>query len=68
MGTNVPLPWKVTLNPFMSISSGAPYNLTTGRDPYGVGSAAIRPALLNNSAATCIGTDLRYEPGGAAST
>jgi hypothetical protein len=50
----------VTLAPFMSFSSGAPYNITTGRDPYGTGSAAIRPALLANPAATCIGGDLKY--------
>ncbi|MCU1330574.1 MAG: Cna domain protein [Bryobacterales bacterium] len=62
VGTNVPLPWKVTLAPFMSVSSGAPYNITTGRDPYGVGSAAIRPALLANPAATCTGADLKYVP------
>ena len=32
LGTNLPLPWKVSLNPFMSMGSGSPYNITTGRD------------------------------------
>ncbi len=60
VGTNVPLPWKVTLNPFMSMSSGAPYNLTTGRDPFGTGAASIRPALTSAAASSCTGADLKY--------
>jgi Carboxypeptidase regulatory-like domain len=62
MGTSVPMPWKVSLNPFVSMSSGAPYNLTTGRDPFGTGSTNIRPSLTSNSAPACTGTELKFVP------
>ena len=32
LGGSVSLPWQVRLNPLLSISSGRPFNITTGRD------------------------------------
>ncbi len=35
LGGSVTAPWAVTLNPFITASSGAPYNITTGIDNNG---------------------------------
>jgi hypothetical protein len=61
MGTSIPLPWKVSLSPFMIISSGSPFNITTGRDVLGTGFPTQRPALVNIAAAQCAGGTLIYE-------
>ena len=61
VGTSVPLPWKLSISPFMMVSSGAPYNITTGRDVLGTGFTTQRPALLNLAASQCTGADLLYE-------
>ncbi|MBV8819689.1 MAG: TonB-dependent receptor [Acidobacteriaceae bacterium] len=61
LGSSIPLPWRVMLNPFMMVSSGAPYNITTGRDVLGTGFATQRPALLNLTSAQCQGGSLLYE-------
>jgi len=61
-GFNLPLPLKVSISPFITASSGAPYNITSGRDVYGDGVLSARPALLSGvTAANCSGTDLIYE-------
>lgn len=61
IGTNLPLPGKVTLNPFLMFTSGMPYNITTGRDTNGDTFTAERPALLAGvSAAACQGQDLVF--------
>ena len=62
-GFSLPLPFKVSINPFITASSGSPYNIITGRDLYGDGVISARPALVSGgSAANCSGTDLIYEP------
>jgi hypothetical protein len=64
IGASVPAWWKISLNPFMSFTSGTPFNITTGRDVYGDGVTSARPALLANLApSACTGTDLLYESG-----
>ena len=37
MGTNIPMPLKFSLSPFMLAMSGTPYNITTGLDPLRTG-------------------------------
>ena len=62
IGTNIPLPWKLNISPFIMAQSGSPYNITTGRDPFGIGIANARPALLRSvSASSCKGGALVYE-------
>jgi hypothetical protein len=63
IGTNVPLPFNFTLNPFFTANSGAPYNITTGRDTNGDGFTNERPALLALAAPQCTGGSLVYENG-----
>ncbi|MDD5541613.1 MAG: carboxypeptidase-like regulatory domain-containing protein [Acidobacteriia bacterium] len=63
VGFSAPLPLKVTISPFITASSGVPYNITTGRNVFGDGVTAGRPALLAGvGAAGCTGTDLIFEP------
>jgi len=40
---NVTLPWSLSLNPFVIISSGSPFNITTGQDLNGDGVLNERP-------------------------
>ena len=62
IGTNIPLLWKLNVSPFVVAQSGAPFNITTGLDPFGTGIPSARPALLSNvSAAACTGGNLKYE-------
>jgi len=64
LGTGIPLPWKITATPFFNVSSGTPYNITTGLpDPSGDGSAVQRPALVDLPASACTGAALKYAPG-----
>jgi len=64
IGTSLPMPWKLSLNPFLMSSSGAPYNITTGRDTNADGATAERPGLLPNvGQANCSGGNLVYQPG-----
>jgi hypothetical protein len=64
IGTNIPLPWQISISPFLIMSSGTPYNITTGIDSLDEGIAAERPSLSTNvSAAGCTGTGLKYEAG-----
>jgi hypothetical protein len=44
-GSTVTLPWKFSLSPFLVANSGAPYNITTGLDPFDTGVPTARPAL-----------------------
>ncbi len=63
LGTGLPLPWKISATPFFNVSSGTPYNITTGLpDPWGDGSAVQRPALVNLPASACTGASLKYAP------
>jgi hypothetical protein len=62
IGTNIPLPWQLSVSPFLIMSSGTPYNITTGIDSLDTGVAAERPSLATNvSAANCTGANLKYE-------
>ena len=64
IGTNVPLPWKLSVSPFVIVSSGTPYNLTTGADPYLIGAATVRPALVTGgTASNCTGSGMKYAVG-----
>jgi hypothetical protein len=59
MGTNLPLPLKISISPFVILQSGSPYNITTGRDPNRTGSPSVRPALAGGaSEAACRGGSL----------
>ena len=63
LGTGIPLPWKITATPFFNVSSGTPYNITTGLpDPDGDGGQVQRPALVDLSASQCVGASFKYEP------
>src|SRR5260370_6491824 len=46
IGATIPMPWKLTVNPFLAANSGQPYNITTGLDPYSTGYPAARRVLL----------------------
>jgi len=63
MGTNIPLPFKASLSPFIIASSGTPYDIVIGQDLNGDSFATERPELLSLSAAQCTGTSLRYAAG-----
>jgi hypothetical protein len=64
IGTSLPLPWQLSISPFLIMSSGTPYNITTGIDTLDTGVAAERPSLnANQSAASCTGTNFKYEAG-----
>jgi hypothetical protein len=64
IGSNIPLPFKFSVMPFLNASSGAPYNITTGLDTYGDGNTNQRPALVwRVNSANCNGTTLIYEAG-----
>jgi hypothetical protein len=60
IGGSLPLPWKFAVSPFIVAQSGAPYNITTGRDTNGDIITAERPALVALGAAQCTGRDLHY--------
>jgi hypothetical protein len=64
IGTNIPLPWKISISPFFIVSSGTPYNITTGIDTLNEGVAAERSSLATNvSAGNCTGANSKYEAG-----
>jgi Carboxypeptidase regulatory-like domain len=64
IGTNIPMPWQISLSPFLIMNSGSPYNITTGIDLNGDGVAAERPSLATGvAAASCTGTGFKYETG-----
>jgi Carboxypeptidase regulatory-like domain len=64
IGTNIPLPYGVSLSPFLIMNSGTPYNITTGIDTLQQGMAGERPSLATNvSASGCTGSGFRYEAG-----
>jgi hypothetical protein len=64
IGTNIPLPYQFSLSPFLIMSSGTPYNITTGIDSLNEGIAAERPSLAANvTAGNCAGSGFKYEAG-----
>jgi len=56
LGGTISMPYAIRLNPFMIISSGVPYDITTGTDLNGDSIFNDRPALV--SAASCAGKPL----------
>uniref|UniRef100_Q020N4 Cna B domain protein n=1 Tax=Solibacter usitatus (strain Ellin6076) TaxID=234267 RepID=Q020N4_SOLUE len=60
IGTSIPLPFKVSMSPFITASSGAPYNITTGRDTNGDSITTERPSLVTLGSAQCVGRDFYY--------
>jgi len=64
IGTSIPVPWGISISPFLIMSSGTPYNITTGIDTLQEGLAGERPSLsVTTSAANCTGTGFKYEVG-----
>jgi hypothetical protein len=49
IGATVPLPWKLSVSPFVVANSGMPYNITTGLDPLDTGFPEQRPGIERNS-------------------
>jgi hypothetical protein len=60
VGTSLPLPWKISVSPFIMVSSGAPYNITTGRDTNGDSITAERPSIVALGAGQCTGSNYYY--------
>jgi hypothetical protein len=64
VGTSIPLPLKISVSPFITASSGTPFNITTGQDTNLDGFASERPSLNTSiSSANCSGKTLIYESG-----
>lgn len=64
IGTSIPLPFRISANPFISGSSGSPYNITTGLDTNKDGFTNERPALLSGlTTSSCTGSSLLYAAG-----
>ncbi len=59
---NIGLPFKISANPFIAMSSGAPFNITSGQQFNGDGIYNARPAF--STAATPV-TSLRVTPFGS---
>ena len=60
VGTSLPLPWKISVSPFLTASSGAPYNITTGRDTNGDSITMERPSIVALGAGQCTGSNYYY--------
>ena len=45
LGGTYAMPWSFRLSPFLIYSSGIPFNITTGTDPYGDSEYNVRPAF-----------------------
>lgn len=53
IGGTIGLPLRLQLNPFITMQSGAPYNITTGEAFEGDNITNARPALLAGAPASC---------------
>jgi len=61
MGTSIPLPFQVSISPFIVLQSGTPYNITTGLDPNHDGIFTARPeSIAGATASGCSGANLVY--------
>ena len=49
MGGNILTRWNIRLNPFVTLQSGVPFNITTGNDPYGTTVFTARPGISTNA-------------------
>jgi hypothetical protein len=56
LGGTVGLPYAFRLSPFLIYSSGIPFNITTGGDPYGDSAYNVRPAFVSCSSSGAIQT------------
>ena len=50
IGGTIGLPLKLSVNPFITMSSGSPFNITTGQPFNGDGIINARPALVSCTA------------------
>src|SRR5262249_9156362 len=48
LGGSINTRWAVRFSPYASIQSGAPFDITTGNDPYGTTLFNARPGLATN--------------------
>jgi hypothetical protein len=63
-GTSLPLKWGISVNPFIIVNSGSPYNIVSGVDSNGDGFTNDRPSLDTGLAASsCRGGNLVYAAG-----
>jgi len=49
-GGSVNTRWHVRISPYMNIQSGAPFDITTGSDPFGTTLFNARPGIVTNGA------------------
>ncbi len=61
LGTTIPLRWRFSVNPFLVVNSGLPYNITTGLDPGNTGYPTQRPAVVPQAGASaCAANGMVY--------
>ena len=48
IGGSINLKWAVRISPFVVLQSGAPFNITTGNDPYGTTLFNARPGIASD--------------------
>jgi hypothetical protein len=64
VGTSLPLIYKFSVSPFLFMSSGSPYNITTGQDLFDTGFTTARPALMSGlSQGACQDSGYTYSAG-----
>jgi hypothetical protein len=60
VGGTINAPWGVLLAPFFTANSGAPFNITTGTDPYGDTLFNERPGIATSSTPGAVLTPYGY--------
>ena len=58
LGGSITTKWDFRLSPFVVINSGAPFNITTGTDPYDTTLYTARPGLVTDPSLVPAGTTL----------
>ena len=48
IGGSINTKWNMRFSPFVNLNSGAPFNITTGSDPYGTSLFTARPAIATD--------------------
>ncbi|HMI51070.1 MAG TPA: carboxypeptidase regulatory-like domain-containing protein [Candidatus Saccharimonadales bacterium] len=61
-------PFGLRFSPFMIVSSGSPFNITTGQDPYGNAEFSARPAFASCADASTAGSSIVSTPYGCFNT
>ena len=56
LGGSLETRWRIRLSPYMMVQSGAPFDITTGRDLYGTALFNTRPGISANSGPGIIST------------